>query len=262
LITEFDHTLEVRRQTFDEYDPSKFKYYRYVGEFEYGTRGRMRHAITRYEDAQGRLPADAGVTFVASEQFYDEDGRITTEWRTVSSPKDFGGPVLRFDTDWYAGGTKKRQVLQVCDANRQPLAVVSTGNPARREEEFDESGRWVRIYEAGFDEGLVGFSKREAKFSGGSLQSVTRARADGTAVTSVRVIITSVEPRAEQPKAAELKAGDQLTAANGKPLTSTYAWASTEFPGGWVEVLREGKVVRVSGLNPGRLGVTLQERAP
>jgi S1-C subfamily serine protease len=143
------------------------------------------------------------------------------------------------------------------------LPFISTGKAAHYEEEYNTTEQQERIYETGFDEKLVGFSTREAKFSGGKLQSVTHTRSDGTVLDSVRVIITEVEPLAEQPKAAELQAGDYFISANGKPVTNAHAWVHAgSFPGGWIEVLREGRRIRIDGLNPGSLGVTLEDRAP
>jgi len=263
LIDEFDATGVLHRQTMDEHDPAQFNYYRLVDEPEYDPQGRLRHSITRYEDDQGQLATNADLPYTAAEDFYDENGRLTTEWKIGLDPADFGGPVLRVDTEWYSTGTTKRRVRQVCDANRNPLPFTSNGNAAHYEEEFNSSEQRERIYETGFDENLVGFSTREAKFSGGNFQSVTHTRSDGTVLDSVRVIIAGVTPPADQPKSAELKAGDQLVAANGKPVTSAYAWVfAGSFPGGWIEVLREGQRIRINGFVPGKLGVTLQDHAP
>jgi serine/threonine protein kinase len=262
LIKEYDAAGPLRRMIEDEHDPAQYKYYRYVNEMEFTSQWRLRHSIFRYEDAQGQLADKAGTLYTLTEEFYDENGRLTTEWRTASDPKNFGGPVLRFDTEWYADGKKKRQVRQVCDENRQPLSFISTGSPAHSEEEFDENEQWVRIYETGFDESLVGFGTREAKFSGGNIQSVTHTRSDGTVLNSVDVIIIGVVPPQDQPKSAELKAGDQILAANGKPVTSAYALLPAGgFPGGSIEVLREGQRIRIDGFVHGSLGVAMQERA-
>ncbi len=263
FVNEFDVTGSLRRQIFDEYDPAQFKYYRRVIEPEFDPQVRLRHMINRYEDAQGQLALGAGLTFIAGETFYDENGNATTEWRTFSNPKDFGGPVLRFDTEWHANGKMKREVQQFCDTNRQALSIISTGYAARREEEFDTNEQRERIFESGFDESLVGFSTREAKFSGGNLQGVTHKRSDGTALNSVRVVIIDVVPSPDQPKSAELKKGDQIIAANGKPVTSAYTLLlAGNFPGGWIEILREGRRVRIDGFAPGKLGVLPQDRAP
>lgn len=263
VINEYDSTGALHRQTLDEHDPALYKYYRRVSEPEYDPQGRLRHSSLRYEDAQGQLAINADLPYTATEEFYDENGRLTTEWKIGLDPKYIGGPVLRLDTEWNSNGPMKRQVRQVCDENRQPLSFISNGNAAHYEEEFDASEKPERIYETGFDEKLVGFSTREAKFSGGNLQSVTHTRSDGTLLDSVRVIITNVMPPADQPKSAELKAGDQFVAANGKPVTSAYAWAfAGSFPGGSIEVLREGRRIRIDGFAPGKLGVTLEDHAP
>ena len=82
---------------------------------------------------------------------------------------------------------------------------------------------------------------------GGGLQGVTHKRSDGSVVEAVRVMITAVMP--QQPKASELKAGDQLLAANGNPVHSAYEWALSNFPGGWIEVLRDGKTIRIDGFD-------------
>lgn len=264
LITEFNTTVTLRRQTGDEYDPAQYKYHRIVSEPEYDPQGRPRHSVTRYEDAQGNLAATgAGLPYNVVEEFFDERGRLTTEWKTGLDPKIFGGPVVRSEMEWHSNGKTKRRVRQVCDENRQPLASIANGSAARFEEEFDSTERRERIFETGLNEELLGYSTREAKFSEGTLQSVTHTRGDGTVLKSVRVFIVDVVPPADQPKAAELKVGDQFVAANGKPVTSAYAWIlSTNFQGGSIEVLREGQRIRIDGFGPGKLGVDLQDRAP
>jgi serine/threonine protein kinase len=263
LINEYDAAGAERQMAYAEYDPARYKYYRFITEPEYDPQGRLRHMINRYEDAQGQLATGAGLTFIASEVTYDENGKIFAEWRTFSDPKEYGASYLRFDTEWQANGKMKRRVQQFCDANHQPVPQLASGYGAHKEEEFDANEQRERVYETGFDEKLVGFSTREAKYAGGVLQSVTHTRSDGTILSSVRVIITSVTPSPEQPKAVELKVGDQLVAANGKPVTTTQAWLATgTFPGGWLEVLREGRRIRIDGLAAGDIGFLLQDRAP
>lgn len=262
FITEYDVTGVLRRLTMDEHDPARFSYYRYVSEPEFDGEGRNRHSVSRYEDANGQLAKGVDLPYLASEVVYDENGRITTEWRTVSYPETVGGPIIRYDTEWNDNGKKKTVVRQICDANRQPLSVVPNGNFARHEEHYDFVEQLERIFESGFNEQLVGFSTREVKFAGGSLQVVKHTRGDGGIVPSVQVIITEVSPPAEQPKSAELKVGDQLFASNGNAVTSAYAWVySGKFPGGWIEVVRDGKHIRIEGLNPGILGIALEDRA-
>jgi YD repeat-containing protein len=261
LIDEFDSTGALRRQTMDEHDPAQYKYYRFVSEPEFDPQGRIRHSKARFEDAQGQLAVNAGLPYTAIESVYDENGRLTTEWKTGCDLPTFGGPVVRVDNEWNSNGKIKRTVRQASDSNRQPLSKISNGTPARYEEEFDWMGERERIYETGFDEALVGFSTREAKFSGGNLQSVIFTRSDGSRVNSVRVIITQVIPPESQPKSSELKPGDQLIAFNGKPIPSAYAWVYSGFPGGWIEVARNGRRVRIGDFNPGVVGIVLEDRA-
>jgi len=261
LIDEFDSTGILVRQTMDEHDPAQFEYYRFVGEPEFDPQGRIRLSKSRFEDEQGQLATNAGLPYTAVESVYDENGRLSFEWKTGCDVPTFGGPVIRVDNEWNSNGKLKRTVRQAFDANRQPLSKVSNGTSARREEEFDWMGERERIYETGFDEDLLGFSTREAKFSGGNLQSVTFTRGDGSQVDSVRVMITEVIPPENQPKSSELKAGDQLLAFNGKRVTSAYAWVYAGFPGGWIEVERNGRRIRIGDFNPGAVGIVLEDIA-
>jgi hypothetical protein len=130
---------------------------------------------------------------------------------------------------------------------------------ARTEEEFDTIDRLERMYETGFNEKVVGFNARESKFSNGALVSVSHKRSDGSAVEAVRVMITAVTPA--QPKAAELKPGDQLLVVNGNPLASAYHFVFSDFPGGWMEVLRDGQRLRMEGFEAGSIGFFLEDRA-
>ena len=261
LTSQFNATGVLTRQTLDEHDPTRFKYYRYTTDLESDPQGRVRHSISRFEDAAGNLAPSPDLLFVATEDFQDENGRLTTEWKTGCDEKEFGGPIVLVKTEWHSTGAMKKWTRQVCDANRTPLTFLSNGNAARKEEEYDAIGQPERIYETGFDEKLTGFGSREVKFSAGTYQGVTHKRSDGTTVESVRTIITAIEPPADQPKSAELKAGDQLVAANDQPISSAYDWVFRKFPGGWVEVLRDNRRIRIDGFNPGTLGVTLQDRA-
>ncbi len=260
-MSEFDAAGNLRRFITEEHDPARFSYQRYVCEPEYDAQGRERHANIYYQDADGKPASKTAFGFNTSDVTLDENEREVLEWKLGCDVKELGAPVLRTETEWQRSGARKRVVRQACDENRKPLAVVSNGSAAHFEQEFNELDRLTRIYETGFDEKVVGFSSREAKFVSDQLQSVTHHRNDGTGLESVRVMIKSVLPA--QPKAAELQAGDQLLAANDKPVTSAYGWvANGAFPGGWIEVLRDGKRLRIDGLEEGSLGVILEDRAP
>jgi hypothetical protein len=72
-------------------------------------------------------------------------------------------------------------------------------------------------------------------------------------------MITAVTPA--QPKSSELKAGDRLLAANGNPIASAYHFVFHDFPGGWLEVLRDGQRLRIDGFEAGSIGFFLEDRA-
>ncbi len=260
-IDEFNAKGQLFRQSTEDHDPERYKYYRFVSEPEYDEQGQLVHATYRFEDEKGQLATSAGLPYTSTEDFYDEKGRPITEWKIGLDPKVLGGTVLLIETEWHSNGKAKRRVRQVCDENRKPLPFISNGTAARLEEQFSADEQRERIYETGFDEKLVGFSIRETKFSSGNLQSVVHTRGDGSAVPSVRVIITEVTPPAEQPKSAALQVGDQLFSANGKSIANTYAWVFGGFSGGWIEVLRNGQRIRIEGFVAGPLGVTLEDRA-
>jgi hypothetical protein len=258
FTNQFDPTGVLRRQTMEELDHSHFHYYRDVIEPEYDAFGRQRRNVTRYENEQGQLALDAGLLYAQREESYDENGRTFLTWE-LGCPASAGAPAFSVDLEYHKTGAVKRRVRQACDMNRKPLAITSTAIAAHIEEEFDQLERRERIYETGFNEKSVGFNTREARFSGGVFQSVTHKRGDGSAVETVGVFI--VEVAAQQAKAAELRPGDQLLEANGVPVRSAYEWASVTFPGGWIEVMRDGKRVRIEGFEAGTLGVALEDRA-
>lgn len=260
-INEYSTTGSLRRQTLDEYNPAQNKFYRIVSEPEYDPQGRIHRSRTRFEDAEGQLATNAGLLYTVAEEIFDDNGRLMTKWEIGHDPANIGGPIQRIDTEWRTNGKRKSRVLEVCDANRIPLRALSNGNAARTQEEYDLNELLERIYETGFDEALVGFASREAKFSQGQLQSIIRLRSDGTRVDSVNVIVYIVLPPPDQPKSAEVKAGDQLVAANGQAVTSGYGFLNS-FSGGWIEVLRDGQRIRIDGFKPKvSLGIGLQERA-
>jgi predicted Ser/Thr protein kinase len=262
LINEYDVTGFLKRMTQDEHDPSQYKFYRYVTEPQYDSEGRSRKNISRFEDAQGQLATNAGLAYTSEETNYDEKGRLTSSVRFGADFATFGGPIVVLEIQWESNGKMRQRTRQVCDANRQPLSMVSNGTAARFEEDFDFNEQRQLIKETGFDEKVVGFNSREARFSNGNLQDVIFALADGSRVSSIAVFISEVIPPANQPKSSELKAGDQLVAVNGKPVTSAYGYVfSGTFPGGSVDVLRAGQRIRIDGFNSGSLGVILEDRA-
>jgi YD repeat-containing protein len=258
LTNQFTSTGTLRRQTTEELDQARFHYARDVTEPEYDAQGRQRRNVFRRENENGELALNAGLPYALREENYDENGRVFLIWE-LGCPATAGAPAFSTDLEWHKTGAQKRRVRQACDMNRKPLPVTTTGIAARAEEEFDQLERRERIYETGFDEKTVGLSAREAKFSEGTFRSVTHLRSDGSRVEAVRVFIVDVV--AQQPKAAELKPGDQLLEANGVVVRSAYEWAASAFPGGWIEVMRDGRRLRIEGFDAGPLGIALEERA-
>jgi hypothetical protein len=257
-ITEFSVTGDLRRVIREDH-AAPFRYYRLVSEPEFDVQKRLRRHVWRIEDKEGNLSRGLGTPSLVEKEF-DDKGNPVSEWHIDPDIETFGAPAWHTETEWYNTGTPKRRVRQACDAERKPLPSISTGKGARTEQEYSANNRLERIYETGFDETLVGFSAREVKFSQGILKTVTHKRSDGTQLESVRTIITAVTPA--QPKAADLKTGDELLSVNGDLVHSAHHFTSRDFPGGWIEVLRDGQTVRIEGLTAGPLGVTLEDRAP
>lgn len=258
LTNFFDSGGVLRRQTMEELDQAKYHYYRDVSLPEYDALGRQRRGVFRHENEKGELALEAGLPYTQREESYDENGRTFLIWE-LGCPASAGAPAFSIDLEWHKTGARKRRVRQACDANRKPLAVTSTGIAARVEEEYDQLDRFERIYESGFNEKTHGFSTREATFSDGAFQKVVHKRSDGSVVEAIRVFIVAVA--AQQPKAAELRPGDQLVESNGVPVRSAYDWAARPFPGGWLEVIRDGKRLRIEGFEAGTLGIGLEDRA-
>jgi hypothetical protein len=256
LVDQFDPTGVLKRQTMEDLDHSRYHYFRDVSEPEYDALGRQRRTVIRHENEKGELALDAGLSYAQLEESYDENGRTFLIWQ-LGCAASSGAPAFSIDLEWHKTGARKRRVRQACDMNRKLLALTSNGIASRTEEEFDQLDRWERIFESGFNEKSVGFSTREAKFSAGTFQSVVHKRSDGSTVEAVGVFIVDVA--AQQAKAAELRPGDQLLEVNGVPVRSAYEFASN-FPGGWIEVLRDGKKLRIEGFEAGSLGVALEDR--
>jgi hypothetical protein len=256
LMTQFSPTGVLRQQTMEELDHSRFHYHRDVSEPEFDALGRLRRNVYRYENEKGELALDAGLPHAQEEENYDDNGRTFLVWK-LGCPAGAGAPAFSIDSEYHKTGAIKRRVRQACDMNRKPLTVTTTGIAPHSEEEFDQLGRWERIYETGFNEKILGFSSRDAKFSAGTFQSVIHKRSDDSIVEAIGVFIVDVA--AQQAKAAELRPGDQLLEVNGVPVRSAYGFASN-FPGGWIEVLRDGKKLRIEGFEAGSLGVALEDR--
>ena len=255
-ITEFGPAGVLQRTIFDEFEPGKYRYHRDVSIAEYDGQGNLRRNITRREDEKGELAANAGLPYTLLEQSFDENNNVFLEW-FLGCPESEGAPAWSVDVEYHRTGAIKRHTRQACDSNRKPLPYTSTGISARTEKEYNAIGAQERLHESGFNES-VGYNVRETKISNGALMSVSHKRSDGSAV-AVQVIITGIT--LAQPKSAELKVGDQLLAVNGTPVPSAYHFFYDAFPGGWLEVLRDGQRLRIEGFEAGSVGLDLEDRA-
>jgi uncharacterized protein (DUF2249 family) len=261
-ICEFDAAGNLRRYITEDHDPARLRYQRYVSEPKWDTQGRMRHCIRRFEDANGQLAANAGLEYTEAEDDFDENGREITSLQFGWSERASGASVWRKDVEWRATGVMRRRVWQACDSNRQILHKISNTDPARTEEDFDETGRLKHKLETEFDDARLGFHSRELQFKGGALESVVFRKSDGSELKTVRVIVSAILKNA-QPRTSELRVGDQFLTANGAPVSNAYDWMiARNFAGGWIEVLRDGKRLRIDGFEPGKLGVLLEDRGP
>ena len=205
------------------------------------------------------MPGPEGGTGLVTE--LDEQGRITVQTHTGCSVADTGAPAWYVERTYGEGNIARKVTRQALTEDGKPISSVPKG-AAHTEEIYNELGRSVSTNETGFDESRSGFARRETAFTtDGRLESVKHFRSDGTLVPRVRVLITAVVPGTQE-KTAGLHVGDELVSANDRPVTSAYAFVfGPPFPGGAIEVLREGRRIRVEGFKTGRVGIYLEDRA-
>jgi hypothetical protein len=264
MINEYDVTGLIRRQAMEDHDPTRFRFYRFVSETDYDLRGRLQRSVLRYENEKGELvdAEAASLPYYLQEEEYDENGRGFLTWQYGWSLKKFGASIWRKDSAWYNTGILRHEIWQACDLNRKPLQKVANLDPARTEEDYDAVGKIERRLEADFDEARLGFRSRELSFLGGRLHRVVHRNGTGEVINDIRVFISAILSDA-QPKAAELKKGDQLLSGNGESVGSAYEWMlGTQFNGGYIEVLRDGQRIRIDGFESGQLGILLEDRGP
>lgn len=261
LLSEYDDLGNPKRLLSESLDPDATGYDRAVTESFYDDGGRLSAIRTRFEDGSGgTLPPPRGSAIV--ERTFDSRGRMGTRTSSASGSDESAVAAWR-ETFTYQGEGENvsLSIRQALAPDGRELASVSRGS-ARVENRFDAAGALSRTLESGFDEKSLGYAVRDTSFdAGGFPTSVRHLRGDGTEVARVRVVILAVEPGTQE-RSAELRPGDVLVSAAGKPVTSTVAFAfGPPFPGGAVEVLRDGKIVRIEGFRAGKLGVFLEDRA-
>ena len=190
-----------------------------------------------------------------------KDGLLVCEWMLGYRSEIHGAPSWRTDTEWTAQGDVKRRVREACDTQRQPIPMIHNGSPARTEEVYGNPEQAESLLETGFDPAITGFYSRVAKFKDGKFDSIVHALQDGTPVTRVRVFVKAVMDDA-QAGSRQFHPGDQLVNMNSTPVTNFCEWVyGGGYTGGWIEIMRDGVLVRLDGFVPGRLGILLEERA-
>jgi hypothetical protein len=262
LIDEFDPTGVLVRQTAEDYNPANSSFYRQVSQPEWDEWKNYVGLKTRFENEEGKLATNPGLSFNATEVTFDLNGREITSWQSGWSVEDYGAPVWYRETSWYNTGVIRRTIEQAYNEQRKLLSVLKIKYPSRIEKEFSAKGDLARDFSSGYDEANYGYDSRELVYEEKDLKSVTYRRQDGTEVRNMRVMIAGINEGA-QPKTLELKVGDQFLAANGVPVSSAFEWAlARDFHGGYIEVLRDGERLRIDGFRDGKLGVDLADFGP
>lgn len=190
---------------------------------------------------------------------YNSDGLPASVISEDFDPGRFKHFRTRAATSW-KDGKVARIVINYEDRGGSPAPGPdgSTGT----EKEFDENGTMRRLILTGFDQTRVGYAGIEVAFTPeGKPEAVRHARADGTPVKNARATILFIATGAQE-KAAELRPGDILLSSNGEPLNNTYEFVyGGPFPGGFIEVERDGRRIRVEGFKAGKIGIVLGDRA-
>jgi hypothetical protein len=224
--------------------------------------GKMIRQITEIcdEKRQALIIAFNDMVPLRTETDY-KDGRIIREWEFGYRPQIHGAPSWRTDTEWIGDDLVKHRLRQAYDMARQPLAMVSNGQPARVEQVYDGEGQLTNINEEGFDPSVVGFAIRVAEFEKGKFVSISHTLIDHSPAGPVRVYIKEVTSDA-QPASRQFRRGDQLLKIGGIPVTNIYAWTfGPGYTGGPVDIMRDGQAIRLEGFTPGPFGILLEERA-
>jgi predicted Ser/Thr protein kinase len=269
MINEYGVTGMLYRQSMEDHDPARFRYYRYVCELDLDLRWRLQRSVIRYENEEGELvnAEAAGLPYNLEDEEYDESGREIVTWQYGWSVKKYGASIWRKNVAWYHIGGQNTGALrhlswQACDEKRQPLEKVANRDPARIETDYDADGKVERQLDADFDEARLGYRSRELLFLDGKLHRIVHRNGAGQQLKDIRVFVTSI--RLDAPaKSAELKVADQLLSGNGEPGGTAYEWMlGTRFNGGSIEILRDGQRLRIDGFADGKLGVMLEDRGP
>ena len=263
FINEYSTTGILKRQTMDEHDPRRFTYYRMVNEPSFDDEGRIRQSVTRYENQNGELTKSPDLPYNEEEQNLDEKGRDVLTWQSGWS-LNTGAPVWCRVSKWYEDTTDLHsEEWQAYDEKRHKIKALTNLDPAYYINEYSEKGVPMHRLQAGYNEAKLGYFSREWFFSDGKLIKMVYRRSDGTEITNIRTLVHQILPDAQPVILQELRVGDQLVSANGVPVTNPYMWTyGSDFPGGYIEIKRNGQPIRIDGIEGGTLGVYLEDRGP
>ncbi len=188
-------------------------------------------------------------------------GQLVREWKFGYRPEVHGAESWRTDIEWVSKDFMKHRVREAYDSGRQAVAMITDGNPARTEEIYNDLEQLEKLIEQGFDPAITGFFSRVTELTAGTFVSVSHSMKDGSPVTGVRVYVRFVTDGA-QVASHQFRPGDQLVKIGDVPVTNVYSWTfGGGFPGGLIEIQRDGALLRLEGFTAGSLGVILEERA-
>jgi hypothetical protein len=259
IFLEYDTLGIAREMVYEDFDPEHFTYFRSRALTAHKN-GHAQRIVMTFEDREGR-PVATGNGQVKMEIEGDSRGRTIMTCETWAGPNASGAWGLRTENTWTESNRLQKRVRQGVDSAGRPVAASKNHEPSRIEETFDESGRTISTLQSGFEESVWGYSTLEGGHDAeGRPASMTHRRADGRAVP-VHALVAEVSADAQE-AAKNLRAGDVIVSVNGEPVRDTLEFNRRRAgKPGFLEVEREGKLVRIDGIAEGRIGISLANRA-
>ena len=258
VVHAFSPSDMATKTTYEDFDPKSYPYFR-MREEEAWEGKRPLHSRETFEDKDGK-PVHGQEPCLAVEKRYDTQGREVLRIRSGCSLEDWGAPVWQMETEWGGNGVIRKITEQAFDDAGKPLAVGNAKYGACEITLGDEHGKRKHRTTTGLPEKELGYSRREVDYAPGGAISAIHYFYSNDEPAPVEVVIATIDADA-QPSSKNFQPGDILVSRNGEPVTSLRGMgAGKPFPGGWVEVCREGRTIRIDGFQPGMMGVNLKER--
>jgi serine/threonine protein kinase len=254
---EKDHVLSETKSGFDEsrtlYATERIDYSGYHGDL-------YRRRAYAYFDASGRRIRYQG-DYMDYVEDYDEKGDPVRIESSGYNPDRF--PWFRQTTRLESSpdGKTLTYIKSWQDAAGSPLRGKH-GELESRDLFTTADNLRLSTIASGFDEKDRGFSTRTLQYSDtGAITSLTYADSQGRPVTNLRPYITAIDPGS--PAASlHLQPGDLILTYNNRPPANSLDFANpAHLPGGTLEILRRGKQIKLPNIPPGKLGITLEDRA-